>query len=456
MPTHLLPTLSRLPALRRHGMLTALLLVLAASPVMPLVAQTVPSTTGAAERRSADYIVAVVNRELVTNAEVRQRVEQFERQAARSGGAAPNREVLLRDMLDTLIDERAQLSLARETLGRIEEHEVDRAVSAVAAQNQVNVAQLRDLLRKEGMDYQRFRQNLRDQMLLERVRDRDVQARIRISDSDIENWLHEQRRKAGLSTELNIAQILITLPDDASAAQTSERRLRAVQLLQRLKAGEDFAALVAEASEGNKTNGGQLGLRAAERLPDLFVEAVTPLKVGEVAPQVLRSGAGFHLLQLVERKEASLSVQQQHSRHILLRPGPKLSQSAAIDRLEEYKRQVEAGRARFEDLARRHSEDGSAQSGGDLGWAGPGQFVPEFEEALARLQPQQLSSPVVSRFGVHLIQLLERRQVALSPKEQRESARSALREAKYEEAYTEWARETRARAYVELRDSPSF
>jgi peptidyl-prolyl cis-trans isomerase SurA len=456
MPTHLLPTLSRLPALRRHGMLTALLLVLAALPVMPLVAQTVPSTTGAAERRSADYIVAVVNRELVTNAEVRQRVEQFERQAARSGGAAPNREVLLRDMLDTLIDERAQLSLARETLGRIEEHEVDRAVSAVAAQNQVNVAQLRDLLRKEGMDYQRFRQNLRDQMLLERVRDRDVQARIRISDSDIENWLQEQRRKAGLSTELNIAQILITLPDGASAAQTSERRLRAVQLLQRLKAGEDFAALVAEASEGNKTNGGQLGLRAAERLPDLFVEAVTPLKVGEVAPQVLRSGAGFHLLQLVERKEASLSVQQQHSRHILLRPGPKLSQSAAIDRLEEYKRQVEAGRARFEDLARRHSEDGSAQSGGDLGWAGPGQFVPEFEEALARLQPQQLSSPVVSRFGVHLIQLLERRQVALSPKEQRESARSALREAKYEEAYTEWARETRARAYVELRDSPSF
>lgn len=456
MPTHLLPTLSRLPALRRHGMLTALLLVLAALPVMPLVAQTVPSTTGAAERRSADYIVAVVNRELVTNAEVRQRVEQFERQAARSGGTAPNREVLLRDMLDTLIDERAQLSLARETLGRIEEHEVDRAVSAVAAQNQVNVAQLRDLLRKEGMDYQRFRQNLRDQMLLERVRDRDVQARIRISDSDIENWLQEQRRKAGLSTELNIAQILITLPDGASAAQTSERRLRAVQLLQRLKAGEDFAALVAEASEGNKTNGGQLGLRAAERLPDLFVEAVTPLKVGEVAPQVLRSGAGFHLLQLVERKEASLSVQQQHSRHILLRPGPKLSQSAAIDRLEEYKRQVEAGRARFEDLARRHSEDGSAQSGGDLGWAGPGQFVPEFEEALARLQPQQLSSPVVSRFGVHLIQLLERRQVALSPKEQRESARSALREAKYEEAYTEWARETRARAYVELRDSPSF
>jgi len=133
-----------------------------------------------------------------------------------------------------------------------------------------------------------------------------------------------------------------------------------------------------------------------------------------------------------------------------------MSQSAAIDRLEEFKRQVEAGRARFEDLARRHSEDGSAQSGGDLGWAGPGQFVPEFEEALSRLQPQQLSPPVVSRFGVHLIQLLERRQVALSPKEQRESARSALREAKYEEAYTEWARETRARAYVELRDSPSF
>jgi len=418
-----------------------------------------PSTTPLAStpdqaRRSGDFIVAVVNRELVTNGEVQQRAAQAERDAARAGAALPPREELLRSALDVLIDDRAQLSHARDSIGRIEDTEIDRAVNSVAAQNQLSVPQLRDRLRAEGLDYQRFRDGLRDQMLLERVRDRDVQGRIRISDADIENWLAEQRAKAGLSTELNIAQILIALPDNASAAEVAERRLRAVQLLQRLKAGEDFAALVREASAGGKDKGGELGLRRADKLPDLFVDAVMPLRPGEVAPQVLRSGAGFHVLKLVERKEANLSVIQHHARHILLRLSPRLTQDAAVKRLAEYKRQVDARRARFEDLARQHSEDGSAAAGGDLGWAGPGQFVPEFEQALLALPAGAVSDPVVSRFGVHLIQLIERRSVDLNVREQREAARTSLREAKYDEAYTEWAREIRARAYVELRDAP--
>jgi peptidyl-prolyl cis-trans isomerase SurA len=357
-------------------------------------------------------------------------------------------------MLDQLIDDRAQLSHARETVSRIEDVELDRAVGAVAAQNQLSLAQLRERLRSEGLDYQRFRDNLRDQMLLDRVRERDVQARIRITDADIENWLNEQRLKAGLSTELNIAQILVALPENASIAETSERRLRAVQLLQRLKAGEDFAALVKEASDGSKDKAGELGLRRADRLPDLFVDAVTPLRPGEVAPQVLRSGAGFHVLKLVERKEANLSVVQHHARHILLRPGPQLTQQAAISRLQDFKRQIEARRARFEDLAKQHSEDGSAPTGGDLGWASPGQFVPEFEQVLTALPAGAIAEPLVSRFGVHLIQLLERRNVDLDVRQQREAARNALRESKYEDAYNEWAREIRARAYVELRDPP--
>lgn len=424
----------------------------ASAPNTPLSAAR--TAAAAPSRQAGDHIVAVVNRELVTNSEVLQRVAQVEREASRSGARAPGREELLRRMLDQLIDDRAQLSHARETVSRIEDVELDRTVAAVAAQNQLTVPQLRERLRSEGMDYQRFRDNLRDQMLLDRVRERDVQARIRITDSDIENWLNEQRLKAGLSTEFNIAQILVALPENASIAETAERRLRAVQLLQRIKAGEDFAKLVREASEGSKDKNGELGLRRADRLPDLFVEAVTPLRQGEVAPQVLRSGAGFHLLKLIERKEANLSVIQHHARHILLRPGPRLTQAAAIARLQDFKRQIEARRARFEDLARQHSEDGSAASGGDLGWAGPGQFVPEFEQALTGLPAGGVSEPLVSRFGVHLIQLLERRSVDLDVRQQREAARNGLRETKYEEAYTEWAREIRARAYVELRDPP--
>lgn len=411
-------------------------------------------TLAQAARRSGDYIVAVVNQELVTNSEVQQRLQRAEQQAASSNTRLPDRGTLMRELLDQLIDERAQLGAARDAGVRVDEAEIDRAVSNIAAQNQISVVQLRERLRSEGMDYARFRNALRDQILLERVREREVQGRIRITDADIESWLAEQRMKNGAATEYNIAQILLSVPENAAPALVTQRRQQGVALLQRLRAGEDFATLVREASDGSKDRSGELGLRRADKLPDLFVEAISPLRAGEVAPQVLRSGAGFHVIKLVERREAALTVSQQRGRHILLRPGPKLTQDAAIRRLTGYKRQIEAGTAKFEDLARQHSEDGSASSGGDLGWASPGQFVPEFEQALSSLRPGSIADPIISRFGVHLIQLLERRDQRLEAREQREMARTALREQKSEDAYADWAREVRARAYVELRDPP--
>lgn len=411
-------------------------------------------TPAQAARRSGDYIVAVVNQELVTNSEVQQRLQRAEQDAARNNTRLPDRDTLQRELLDQLIDERAQLSSARDSGIRVDDAEIDRAVTNVAAQNQITVVQLRERLRTEGMDYARFRTTLRDQIMLERVREREVQARIRINDADIESWLAEQREKNGAATEYNVAQILLAVPENAAPALVAQRRQQGVLLLQRLRAGEDFATLVREASDGSKERGGEIGLRRADKLPDLFVEAISPLREGEVAPQVLRSGAGFHVLKLVERREATLTVSQQHARHILLRPGPKLTQEAAVRRLAGFKRQIEAGTAKFEDLARQHSEDGSAANGGDLGWASPGQFVPEFEQAMTTLRPGSIADPVVSRFGVHLIQLLERRDQRLEAREQREMARTALREQKYEDAYTDWAREVRARAYVELRDPP--
>jgi peptidyl-prolyl cis-trans isomerase SurA len=424
----------------------ATLCALALAPAGPAAAQAT-----AAERRGGDFIVAVVNQELVTNAEVQLRLERLLRDAARR---AQPREDLQRQLLDQLIDERAQLSFARETGMRIEEPELDRAVANIAVQNQITPEQLRERLKAEGMDYTRFRSNLKDQLLLERVREREVQSRLRVSDTEIENWLTTEREKAGQATEYNIAQILISLPESASATEAADKRALAVRLLQRLRAGEDFAALVKEASQGVRERGGELGLKPAARLPDVFVEAVRPLKPGEVAPQVLRTGAGFHLLKLVERKDANLAITQHRARHILLRPSAELSTEVATRRLLGYKRDVEAGKARFDDLARRFSDDGSAPAGGDLGWAGPGQFVPEFEQAMTALQPGGVSEPVVSRFGVHLIQLVERRSVNLEPREQREAARNALREQKFDEAYSDWSREVRARAYVELREPP--
>lgn len=415
-----------------------------------------PTAAPQAPRRAAgDFIVAVVNRELVTNSEVQSRVERIVQEESKRGTQLPPRDELQRQVLDQLIDERAQLAYARETGVRVDEAEIDRAVQSIAAQNQLTLAQMRERMRAEGIDYLRLRENLRDQMLLERVREREVQGRIRITDTEIENWLTAQRRKAGLSTEYNIAQVLVSVPEGASPTELAQRRAIALQALQRVHAGTDFATVVREMSDAGKDKGGALGLRPAARLPDVFVEAVSPLKPGEVAPQVVRSGAGFHVLKLIERKDANLSVPETHARHILLRPGPALTEEAALARLIGYKRDVEGGRARFEDLAKRFSEDGSASAGGDLGWAGPGRYVPEFEQALNELQPGQISEPIASRFGVHLIQLLERRQTELDARQQREAARTALKEEKYESAYNEWSRETRARAYVEMREPPS-
>jgi len=362
-------------------------------------------------------------------------------------------ELLLKQVLETLIDERAQLTHARDAGLRVDAPELDRIVAGVAAQNRLSLDQLRERLQREGIDYQQFRRTLREQMLLERVREREVQALIKISDADIDALLAS--RSSGFAPpQYNVAQVLIGVAENASEAEVAQRRAVAERALARAQAGEDFAKLVAELSGAPKENGGALGLRGADRLPDLFVEAVRDLRSGQVVPKLLRSGAGFHVLKLVERREGGMLVTQTRARHILLRVTPQLSQPAAIARLAGFKQQVEAGQATFAQLAREHSQDGSAAQGGELGWASPGQFVPEFETAMKALGPNQLSEPVVSRFGVHLIQVLERREQSVDRKQQREIARNVLRAEKFEAAYQEWSRDVRARAYVEMREAP--
>lgn len=406
--------------------------------------------------RTADYIVAIVNQELVTAGELQSRLNQVREDARRNGARLPADDEVRRQVLEALIDERVQITNARESGQRLDEAEVERAVANVAAQNQLTPTQLRDRLKREGIDYARFRKNVRDQLLMERTREREVQSRIRVTDGEIETWLEKQRAAAGAATEYNIAQVLVTVPEGSSESVVAERRARAEAALARIRGGEAFDAVAREISEDtNRAKGGEIGLRQANRLPDVFVEAVRPLKAGEFSPTLLRTGAGFHILRLVERSEAgALSITQTRARHILLRPSAQLSQEAAARRLLEFKRQIGTGTRSFDQIARDNSEDGSAPQGGDLGWVSPGSFVPEFEEAMNALAINGLSEPVVSRFGLHLIQVVERRKVALDAKQQREQARAALREQKFEEAYSEWVRDLRARAYVEMREPP--
>ena len=441
------------PMAERIRVISAAVLALALSA--PGWAQ--PAAGARPAPRTADYIVAVVNQELVTHAELEQRMARVREQATRAGAKLPPPAELRQQVLDALIDERVQVTHARDSGTRVDENELDRAVANVAQQNQVTMAQLRQRLAADGMDYGRFRKNIRDQIMIERVREREVQQRIRVTDTEIDAFLDKQRARAGAQTEYNIAQILVTVPEGASLTEVAQRRARIDAALARVRAGEAFEAVSREISEdANKEQGGVIGLRQADRLPDLFVEQVRNLKPGELAPTVLRTSAGFHALKLVERREAAaFSFTQTRARHILLRTSPQLAQEQAVRRLAEFKRQIASGNKSFEQMARENSQDGSAEQGGELGWASPGQFVPEFEEAMNALPINGMSDPVVSRFGVHLIQVVERRQATLDAKQQREQARNILREQKFDSAYTEWLRDLRARAYVEMREPPA-
>jgi len=406
--------------------------------------------------RSGDYIVAIVNQELVTAVEVSRRLARAQEDASRTGARLPAQEELQRQVVDALIEERVILTHARENGGKVDDVELDRAVQAVAAQNQLSVEQLRERLAAEGIDLARFRANLRDQLLVERTREREVYQRIRLTDSDVEDYLERQRLAAAADAPLNLAQILVAVPDGAVEAVVAERRRAAEAALARVRAGEPFEVVARQVSEdAQREQGGEIGARPASRLPDLFVEAARTLKVGEVTSVPVRSGAGFHVLKVLSRADASAAqVTQTRSRHILLRTSNRLTAEAAQARLTGYRRLIEAGTRSFEDMAREFSEDGSAAQGGDLGWAAPGTMVPEFEEAMNALPLGGLSQPVVSRFGVHLIQVLERRDVSVDPRQLREQARNALREQRFDDAYVEWARDLRGRAYVEMREPP--
>ena len=447
---------TNLTLVRRAGLAA---LCSAACLAWPALAQAqAPRSETASSVRSADFIVAVVNSEPITNQEVISRMQRLVPQLAMQGRPVPPRAEFARAVLERLISERAQLQTAREGGIRISDEAVDQAAEDVARQNQVSMADLRLRMVRDGLSFERFRQDLRDELLLSRLREREVDGRVRVSEQDLDRFMAEKKSELTAGpVELNMAQILVAVSEDASPAQLASLEARARQIRQRLDSGADFAALAIEVSEASDSaNGGELGLRSAERYPPLFVDAVASLPVGGVAGPV-RSGAGFHLLKLLDKKQAGdqmSTITQTRARHILLKPSPRLTEGQARQRLTDFKRRIEAGQADFAQLAREFSEDGSAREGGDLGWTSPGAFVPEFEQVMDMLRPGQLAEPLQSRFGLHLIGVLERREVQLSDRDRRELARRELREEKTEEALRTFMQDVRGRAYVEYRDPP--
>jgi peptidyl-prolyl cis-trans isomerase SurA len=417
-----------------------------------------PVATTPAPKSQADFIVAVVNSEPVTNTEVQREAQREYQQLVQQRRAPADARQLLPEVLEGLINRKAQLQTALETGIRVEQSAIDQAEQSVAAQNQLDLAELHRRVEREGLTVSQFRSQLSDQIMLQRLRERDVESRVKVTEQEIDQYLRDQATVSNTGdTQINIAQILVAVPEGATPQQVDALKLRAQRALERARKGDDFAGLVREFSDASdQANGGQLGLRSTTRYPDLFVQATAPLAVGDVA-DLVRSPAGFHILKVVEKVRPgtpTMAVTQSHARHILLIPSARLSEADARRKLTEFKKQVVSQQADFATLARENSQDGSATQGGDLGWTSPGMFVPEFEAVMNRLAPGEVSDPLLSRFGLHLIQLLERRKVSLTVEQQREATRAMLRDKKLDEAYVTWAQDVRARAYVEMREPP--
>ncbi len=424
------------------------------SPAVVTGAQT--SNDAAPAVVQANYIVAIVNSEPVTSTEVRARLIRYEQRLTAMGAPMPAHSDLSREVLEDVINEKIQLQKARESNVRIDDRTIDAAIQNFANQNKISVTDLRERTSADGIGFTQIRNDILNQLLIQKLRERDVLGNIDISDKDIEAFLKTATTSNQTSEiAIDIAQILVAVPENASEAQILAARERALRIYNKAINGGDFYKLAQENSDAKDArSGGQMGLRSIERYPTLFVEAIKDKKVSDVVGPI-RSGAGFHVLQLLAKEvpeNASLTVTQTNARHILLKTGPTMTETAAKAKLSSLKQQIESGKIDFANAAKANSQDATAPTGGSLGWANPGLYVPEFENAMNALPLNKISEPTVSRFGVHLIVVEARKQIPLTNSEQRETAKNALRERKFDEAFANWMQDLRSNAYVEYRD----
>jgi peptidyl-prolyl cis-trans isomerase SurA len=399
-----------------------------------------------------DRIVAVVNDEVITRVDLNERVQLAMRQLKAQSTPPPPRNVLERQLLDRMITDRVQLLYARDTGLRVDDSELDRALGRIAQDNRLTLQEMRGAIERDGIPFAKFREDIRNEIVIGRLREREVEAKIVITESEIDNFLKTQQVRKGGNDEFNLSHILVVVPENATPEQVQARRTRAEEAHAQVRKGADFRQVAAAYSDApDALQGGAMGWRQSSRLPTLFVDALAAMRPGEVS-DLLRSSNGFHILKLNDQRGGSAPalVNQTRARHILIKANEAVSEAEARNRLRALKERLD-NNANFGELARVHSEDASASKGGDLGWLSPGDTVPEFERAMNALKPGEVSEPVQSPFGWHLIQVLERRTEDMSRERQRLVARQELRARKSDEAYQEWVRQLRDRAYVELR-----
>jgi peptidyl-prolyl cis-trans isomerase SurA len=412
-----------------------------------------PAASIAAPRvQPVDRIVAVVNDEVITANDLSERVNMITKQLQRQGGQMPATDVLSRQILERMINDLLQVQLAKETGVKVDDATLDRTIERIAQENQMSMTDFRSALERDGVRYTKFREDIRNEILLARLREREVEKDIVVTDAEVETEMARQAKEASSDSEFNISHVLVLVPPQATPDQIEQRRRKALLALSELRRGTNFAQVAATYSDApDATQGGTLGWRPSARLPALFLETLEKLNPGEVS-DILRSPNGFHIVKLIEKrgKAAAGGVQQTHVRHILLRQREGLSSQEARNRLTQLRERIVAG-ADFGDLAKQQSEDSSAAKGGDLGWVAPGDTVPEFEKVMNALRDKEVSQPIQTPFGWHLVQVLERRSDELSDDRKKQAARNAIRSRKADEAFQDWLRQSRDRAFVENR-----
>lgn len=399
-----------------------------------------------------DRIIAVVNDEVITQNDLTDRVALVVRQLQRQGGQLPAQDVLTRQILDRMVNDLVQIQMAKENGIKIDDVTLDKTIQRIADENNLSMSDFRATLEKDGIRYVRFREDIRNEVLLARLREREVDQTVVVTDAEVETELARESKERDAGSEYRLAHILVTVPQQATPDQIEARRRRALQALSELRQGSNFVQVAATYSDApDALQGGNLGWRDSGRVPALFLDAIMKLKPDEVS-DILRSPNGFHLIKLLEvrGKAKADAVPQTHARHILLRPKEGVSDAEARERLVRLRERVLGG-ADFAELAKVHSDDASATKGGDLGWVSPGDTVPEFEKAMNGLRDGEVSQPIQTPFGWHLVQVVERRADDASEDRRKMNARQSVKVRKSDEAFQDWLRQARDKAYVENR-----
>jgi peptidyl-prolyl cis-trans isomerase SurA len=411
----------------------------------------------AAEVVKLDRIVAIVDQTVITEQELEGRIRTVTAQLAKQGTELPPENILRKQILERLISDTLQLQYAAQTGLKVDDNQLDKTIERIAEQNQLTLTEFGEALSADGISMRKFRADIRSEITIARLREREVESRVNVTESEIDNFLTTQASSNESTDEFEISHILIRTPEEGTTEEVQKAKAKVDDAIKALQDGTSFAKVSASFSDApNALEGGSLGWKTSSQLPTLFLDALKTMQAGDVSA-ALRSPNGFHILKLTNKRggNSPLVIEQTHARHILIKLSEIMSETEGRQKMDGIKERLDNG-DKFEVLARQFSEDGTASNGGDLGWVNPGDTVPQFEKAMNELKDNQISEPIRSPFGWHIIQVLERRKQDMSKEAARLKARQEIRARKADEAYQDWIRELRDRAYVELRLEDKF